>query len=413
MTSHSTFEEIGLDPAILQYLHQQGLTTPMPVQSKVIAPLRDGRDVIVQSPTGSGKTLAYLLPILQKMIEQPPYHALVLAPTRELVMQITRVAESLFAAVPESLGLRAVALPGGADVKRQIDKLKGTPALIVGTPGRVTDLMEKRKVKAHLLKLIVIDEADQMITLGFWDNVQTIIKSTLRDRQLALFSATMPASVEKKVASVVKEPVRVTAGFTPDALAGETSANIPERSAALGLAPGISHWYLKVDPAEKLPTLRRLLDTQKMTGAIVFVSDTDDVRLIARELTHQGVTAEGLQGEMSTLMRTNIMRDFREGRLKILVTSDVLARGLDVPRISHVIHYTPAFDADHYTHRAGRTARGGGKGLSITLVTSKDRFVIDKLEKQLGISFQSKVLYDGKLKDVRPGKGKIEHTKQQ
>lgn len=373
----ASFAAIGIQEDLAARLSEFGITEPSPVQEQTIPLLLEGRDVIAASQTGTGKTLAYLLPLLQSIQpEQKGLQKLVLAPTQELAMQILREAERYGA----HRGIRAQALIGGAAIKRQIDKLREHPQLVVGTPGRVRELIGMRKLKMHEVSTIVVDEADQMFQLsGGAGEVGRIISSALRSRQLVLLSATIGPETKSLAAKEMKDPAEV--GIAPGVMTSQ----------------GLEHHYVVTEERNKIEMLRRVIRHYNPKRAIVFVNTTDDIAEVEGKLNYLGLTAAALYGDADKVTRSHVLSRFRDGKFKVLVASDVAARGLDIEDLTLVVSFDPAFDAEHYVHRAGRTGRMGKRGLSVSIVTEQQTFIMRKFARELNINLEERQLYAGKV----------------
>ncbi|MBO9607607.1 MAG: DEAD/DEAH box helicase [Paenibacillaceae bacterium] len=357
-------------------LRELGIAEPTPVQAEAIPQLIAGRDALVQSQTGTGKTLAYLLPVLQGIdAASKRTQAVVLVPTRELGMQIVRVAEALTA----GSGIGVQPLIGGAALQRQIEKLRLHPQLVVGTPGRVLELIKKKKLSMHEVRTIVVDEVDQVFELGSMQDAEAVMASARRDRQLAFVSATMPDALQ----SVADRWLRTPAVIRPGT----------ERR----VADTLTHLFFVSDRRDKIDTLRKLIRLYDPVSAIIFVSDTEDVGEAAAKLVYGGLDVEALYGEAGKQDRTNVMNRFRGGRGKLLLATDIAARGLDLPEVTHVFNFDTPHEADRYVHRAGRTGRMGRSGTVVSIVEERERYVIERLAKQLGVTFAEKAMYAGKV----------------
>lgn len=368
-------------------LKELGITEPTEVQSAAIPVLLEGRDAVVRSLTGTGKTLAYLLPILQRLdAAVPDLQALVLAPTRELCVQIADELRKLIQGTP----VRSASLIGGASLRRQIEQLRAHPHVAIGTPGRALELIRLRKLKMHKVKTIILDEADELMATGGAEDAHAVIRSALRDRQLAVFSAT--AGDPGPVAEWLRDPVRI------------------DLTDGLKLPPSIRHWVIACGERKRSETLIKVLRACKPTAALVFVTDADQIGVVEAKLRYAGFSVASLYGEADKLTRTKVMNAFRDGRLRLLVCTDVAARGLDFPEVSHVIHVQPASGADQYVHRAGRTGRMGRPGVSISIVTPRERFIIGKFARALGFRPEPKTLSYGRIVDVRESDGPRRRT---
>lgn len=372
----ASFAAIGIQEDLITRLSEFGINAPSPVQEQTIPLLLEGRDVIAASQTGTGKTLAYLLPLLQTINpEQKVVQKLVLAPTQELAMQIVREAERY----GEHRGIRVMGLIGGAAIKRQIDKLREHPQLVVGTPGRIRELIGLRKLKMHEVSTIVLDEADQMFQLSGAGEVTKIVSSALRSRQLVMLSATIGPETKALAAREMKNPAEV--GIAPGVMTAES----------------LEHHYVVAEERNKMDMLRRVIRHYNPDKAIVFVNATDDIAEVEAKLNYLGLTAAALYGDADKVTRSNVLNRFRDGKFRVLVASDVAARGLDVENLSLVVSYDPAFDSEHYVHRAGRTGRMGRQGLSVTIVTEQQTFIMRKFARELNIALEERELVGGKV----------------
>lgn len=371
----TTFADLHIGASLLQNLHERKMETPTPVQAEAIPVILEGKDAFIESPTGTGKTFAYLLPILSRMdLDKKDVQAIVLAPTHELVMQIAREAEGLLPSQDSAV----LPLIGGVDVKRQIERLKKKPILIVATPGRLLELIDQRKLKVHEVKVVVVDEADRMMDAGFGKPVADVMKRTLRDTQRLFFSATIPTEVIQEASNLSRDAVVI-------------------RAAAPEGAAGVAHMYLVTDPRRKVDTLRRLLRLVNVRSSIVFVNQIEKVDEIVSKLNYHHLPCRLLHREASKEERARTIQQFRDGVFPVLITTDVSARGIDIPGVECVVHYDPAPDADTYVHRSGRTGRMGRAGLVFSVVTNQELFIVRKFAKQTGISITEKQMAYGAL----------------
>ncbi|BBI35048.1 DEAD/DEAH box helicase [Cohnella abietis] len=379
------FIELGLNELLVDKLAASGIKEPSDVQSQALPPLLAGKDGVLVSPTGTGKTLAYLLPVLQKIDgSRKDVQAIILAPTQELAMQIMREAE----AYGQPLGIKATALIGGAALSRQLERMKSKPALIVGTPGRVREVANTRKLSLHAVTFVVVDETDRIFSLGGKSDVENLIRQCSRERQTVFVSATRSEAMRDAEKRWQKDP------WVSDVTANENEN---------GLSSTLQHWYFLSDRREKIDMIRKLVRHMKPSSALLFVNDTEKIGELIAKLRYEGVSVDALYGDTRGQERGEVMQRFRNGRTKLLIATDVAARGLDLPGLPLVIQFEPALDADHYVHRSGRTARMGKDGTSITLISHEERFIIDKLEKQLKIQIQPKMLYEGKVVSLEEG----------
>ncbi|WP_211746493.1 DEAD/DEAH box helicase [Paenibacillus sp. Marseille-Q4541] len=374
----TSFDSLGLNPDLIQLLSERGITEPSPVQEQTIPVIREGKDVLARSQTGTGKTLAYLLPLLETVdTEIKGTQKLILAPTQELAMQIVREAE-MYGAYK---GIKTLGLIGGAAIKRQIEKLREHPEIVVGTPGRVRELIEVRKLKMHQVKTIVIDEADQVFQLGGAGDVNHILRSALRDRQLVFLSATVDEGTRKLAEREMKD--KVTIGIDPEQMT----------------ATGLTHLYFVAGEREKIDMLRRVVRHFDPSKAIVFANNAETISEVEAKMNYLGISAAALYGDADKMTRTRVLAAFRDGQIKLLIASDVAARGLDIQDLPLVINFDPAFDSDHYVHRAGRTGRMGKTGTVVSIVGEKETFIMRKFARELGIELIERAMQGGEIKD--------------
>lgn len=388
--TNTTFAGLGIGELLSAKLMDYGITEPSPVQAECIPAALEGRDVLAQSQTGTGKTLAYLLPILQSSDPgAKTLQALILAPTQELAMQILREAEKY----GEALGILSQALIGGASVKRQLERLKQHPQLVVGTPGRIREILALRKLKLHALKTVVVDEADQMFKLGGAADVEHILRATLRDRQLMFLSATITPDIRALAAKEMNNPVEI--GIEPEQRTSKS----------------LEHIYFVCEPRDKIDTLRRIVRHFDPARAIVFINHTDQIAEVEGKMNYVGLSAGALYGDADKAARSLTLRRFREGKIRLLVASDVAARGLDIEDLALVVNLDPPIDAEYYVHRAGRTGRMGKRGLAVSIVSPQEEFIMRKFSRELGIEIEPKTLYQGEVLGLeeQPPAGRRRH----
>lgn len=375
MSKH-TWNEIGINELLADKLAANGIVEPTDVQAETIPILLGGSDVSARSQTGTGKTLAYLLPLLQKLNSYSnAIQAVILAPTQELAMQIVRVAETY----AEPLNIRVQQLIGGAALKRQVEKLKLKPQLVIGTPGRIHELLKLRKLKLSDVNNVVIDEADQVFQLGSTKEVEIILHGMGQGRQMAFFSATYPDQMARFEGRWMKNPVRIQ--ITPEHRVSQT----------------IDNYFIVSDKRDKTDTARRLVRLLNPKSALLFLNDTDNISNWESKLSYEGFTVEALYGDADKQRRAATLARFRDGRCQLLLATDVAARGLDIEGLTLVIQLDPAADADHYVHRAGRTGRMGRAGTVVSIVTPHELFIMEKFRKQLGIELTERTMFRGKL----------------
>ena len=371
------FRTLGLMDELARAVESLGFENPTPIQEKAIPYLVSGeRDFVGLAQTGTGKTGAYGLPLIQSVDTRGNRpQAIVLCPTRELCLQITGDLKNYAKYIEE---IRVVAVYGGADIVKQIRSIKSGAQIIVATPGRLLDLMNRKVVKPSQVTHAVLDEADEMLNMGFQQDIDTILAALPQPRRTWLFSATMPRGVAAIARTYQTDPVEITVGGR-----NQTS-------------PDISHSCYTIQEKHRYAALKRILDFCPDMFGLVFCRTRKDTQSIAEALAADGYNAEALHGDLSQPQRDQVMGRFRRKAVQVLVATDVAARGLDVDDITHVIHYTLPDDPEAYTHRSGRTARAGKLGQSIALITPKDKYRIRALERRGKIKFQFDSLPQGR-----------------
>jgi ATP-dependent RNA helicase DeaD len=356
-----TFSELGLDDAVLKALKDVGYETPSAIQAATIPLLLAGRDVVGLAQTGTGKTAAFALPILSRLdLSQKSPQALVLAPTRELALQVCEAFEKYAAHLR---GVHVLPVYGGQGYGVQLSALRRGVHIVVGTPGRIMDHLDKGTLDLSALKYLVLDEADEMLKMGFAEDVETILADTPDDKQVALFSATMPAQIRRISKKYLRDPEEITVKNKTT-----TSANTTQR-------------YLMVSYPQKVDALTRILEVENFEGMIVFVRTKNETETLAEKLRARGYSAMAINGDVAQVQRERTVEQLKSGRLDILVATDVAARGLDVERISHVVNYDIPIDTESYVHRIGRTGRAGRSGAAISFVTPRERRLLIAIEK--------------------------------
>ncbi len=346
------FETLNLRPQLLQAVSERGYVTPSPIQAAMIPLMLTGVDVIGQAQTGTGKTAAFSLPILQKLqTGHTRPQALVLAPTRELALQ---VANTMYE-YGKYLDVRVLAIYGGASYSRQISRLHKGVDVVVGTPGRVLDLLNQQALDLSEVKTVVLDEADEMLSMGFIEDVEAILAATPTQRQTALFSATLPPRIRTLAERTMREP---------------QSIRIQQEQVTVA---AIEQRFYLVNEADKLAALTRLFEVEDITSALIFARTRVSTSDLANELTVRGFPAETLNGDLSQEARERTLNRFRQGQIKVLVATDVAARGLDIEDISHVFNFDLPEDPEIYVHRIGRTGRAGKTGIAISLITPREK----------------------------------------
>ncbi|MBE6048750.1 MAG: DEAD/DEAH box helicase [Clostridium sp.] len=375
-----SFKELGLNEQLISGLEKQNITSPTTIQALVIPEATKNKDIIGESHTGSGKTLAFLLPLFEKIdTSKREMQALILAPTHELVMQIENEIKLL--AKNSEIPVTSLGIIGDVNIDKQIKKLKDIkPHIIVGSTGRVLDLIKKKKkITAHTIKTIVIDEADNLLDNTSSAMVKDVIKTTMKDRQLMIFSATINNQTLATAKELMKEPV------------------IFKNEKKQSLNPNIEHLYIEVDPRDKFETLRKLIAATNPKKALVFVNKGYEINIIKEKLTFHNKSCFAIHKGISKEQRQKALESFRNGKINILVSSDISARGLDINDVTHVINLDFPKSSKEYLHRAGRTARGSHSGKTISLVSNKEKAAIRIYERDFGIKIFKKHLSHGKL----------------
>ena len=378
------FDQFNFHPHLRAGITTAGYTTPTPIQSQAIQPLLDGRDLLGLAQTGTGKTAAFVLPILQHLLNGPrgKLRALILSPTRELAEQ-THDAIRLLG---RQAKVRSLTVYGGVSQGPQIKALRGGAEVVVACPGRLLDLMNQRAVNLNSIDMLVLDEADRMFDMGFLPDIRRILAALPKQRQTMLFSATMPVEIRSLADSMLHDPVAV-----------EIGASRPVET--------VSHAIYAVDPEKKTEVLMKLLPEAQDGQVLIFTRTKHRAKKLAVQLNNAGLSAASLQGNLSQSQRQLAMDGFRRGRFKVLVATDIAARGIDVSQISHVINFDMPDTADAYTHRIGRTGRMAHTGTALTLVTQSDLPMLRTIETLLGSPIERKQVagYEYELKTpVRP-----------
>ena len=353
------FDQFGLNAELVQTAAELGFTAPTPIQQAVIPPIVAGRDVIGQAQTGTGKTAAYGLPLLHRLDRQHRgVQALVLAPTRELAIQVAAALEQY----GRGVGARVLALYGGQSYQQQLRSLRERVEVVVGTPGRLLDLMEQGNLDLGGVRTVVLDEADEMLSMGFVEDIESILDRIPPERQTLLFSATISRRVLGLSKRYLRDPQTVS--VTPEQLTG---ASIEQR-------------YYLVNPQDKVAALTRLIEMETIDSALVFARTRLGTGELANQLSTRGYAAEALNGDLSQDARIQVLNRFRAGQVKVLVATDVAARGLDIDDISHVFNFDLPDDPEVYVHRVGRTGRAGREGVAITLLSPRERYLLRRIE---------------------------------
>ncbi|GGA94794.1 DEAD/DEAH box helicase [Agarivorans gilvus] len=360
-SSSSSFEQFALPETILKAISEIGFETPSPIQEKTIPLLLEGHDVLGLAQTGTGKTAAFSLPLIAKLDPQLNVpQMLVLAPTRELANQVADAIKDFSRNIP---GLRVLAIYGGADYGQQIKELRRGPQIIVGTPGRTIDHLERGKLKLDQLKALVLDEADEMLRMGFIDDVERIMRDIPKERQTALFSATMPPAIKNITKNYMSEPKEVK-------IAAKTQT-----------VSNIDQFYWQVGGLNKIEALARILEVNNDGAAIIFARTKTSTTDIAERLEAKGFSVAALNGDMNQSMRERTIARLKAAKLDIVVATDVAARGLDVERIGLVVNFDIPYDAEAYVHRIGRTGRAGRSGKAVMFVGFREQRLLRNIER--------------------------------
>lgn len=373
----SLFSDFGLSEELLRAVGELGYESPMPVQAEVIPfLLGDGGDLIALAQTGTGKTAAFGLPLLQKIdLASKRTQALVLSPTRELCMQISSDLKDYSHYLG---GLRIIPVYGGASIRSQIEDLKRGAQIIVATPGRLLDLIRRGIVDLSSVKTVVMDEADEMLNMGFLEDIDTILADVPEGRNTLLFSATMPDEIERLAKKYMRDQKEITIGGRNEG----TST--------------VRHIYYTVHATKKYRTLKRIVDFYPRIYGIIFCRTKMETQEVSDKLIKDGYNVDALHGDLSQIQRDNVMRRFRLHNIQLLVATDVAARGIDVDDLTHVINYTLPDENEVYTHRSGRTGRAGKSGISITIVNMREKKRIQEIEKALKQTFEAGSIPTGK-----------------
>jgi len=354
------FKDLGLSDDIMQSINRMGFEEATPIQSETIPVALEGKDVIGQAQTGTGKTIAFGLPLLENVdVKNESIQGIVIAPTRELAIQ---VAEEIYKAAYHKR-VRVLSVFGGQDISRQIRSLKKNPHIVVGTPGRLLDHINRKTLRLQNVNTVVLDEADEMLNMGFIEDIEKILAETPEKKQTLLFSATMPAPIRAIAERFMTEPV---------------SVKVKTKEVTVS---NIQQYYVEVPEKKKFDTLTRLLDIQSPELAIIFGRTKRRVDELSDALNVRGYSAEGIHGDLSQAKRMSVLRKFKEGSIDVLVATDVAARGLDISGVTHVYNFDIPQDPESYVHRIGRTGRAGKSGLAITFVSPREVSYLHHVEK--------------------------------
>lgn len=363
-----TFKELGLRVEVLQSIEALGFAEPTPIQQSAIPHLLQlESDFVGLAQTGTGKTAAFGLPLVHKVTDRPTQtQGLVIAPTRELCLQISKDLEAFAQFDPQ---IKVVAVYGGTDIRRQMSDIKRGATIVVATPGRLVDLINRKAINLQTVETVVLDEADEMLNMGFKEDIDAILEATPDTKNVWLFSATMPKEVAAIAKNYMNDPLEVAMGHK-----NQSNENI-------------EHIYYSVKERDRYDALKRLIDASPEIFGLVFCRTRNETATVAEKLAKDGYSAEPLHGDLSQAMRDRVMDRFRERSIQLLVATDVAARGIDVDNITHVINYNLPDDIENYTHRSGRTARAGKQGKSLVLINTRESYKIKAIERQIRTTF--------------------------
>lgn len=371
-----------LNPALAVALQKEEITVPTEVQATVIPLVLQNKDIVAQSQTGTGKTLAFLLPLFEKLQPQKrETQAIILVPTHELAIQIQRQIERL--ALNSGIKLLGMPVIGDVNIQRQIEKLKDKPQIVVGSPGRILELIKKKKISAHTVKTIIVDEADKMMGKDNYDAVKAVIDTTMSDRQLLFFSASISNETIKKANLMLKEP---------DFIKIENKISIPDT---------IEHSFYIVDERDKIGELIKLARIINPKKAIIFINKAYENDVAVEKLKYHNLSTGNIYGDIDKLERKSSLDNFKTGKLQFLIASDIAARGLQIDGVTCVFNISMPEDPIDYLHRAGRTGRNGLKGQVVSIITARELNLIKLYEKKFNINFQAKKMYQGKIVDLK------------
>jgi len=372
------FKKLGLKGELIAGLKKEKIIVPTPVQNEIFKKVLEGKNLIVQSQTGTGKTLSFLLPLIQKIeMASKGVQVLILVPTHELAMQVYNQIKRL--STNSGIGFLAATIVGNVNIARQIEALKAKPQLVVGTSGRVLELINKRKLKVHTVKTLVIDEVDKLLDKNNISATNDVLKCCLRDVQVMLFSASIPKVVLEAANNLGIE------------------FEIVKTTKNLSIPNNIRHIYLLVERRDKLEMLRKLAGSIKPEKAMVFINKSSDIEEATQKLQYHKYNAKCISGGIKKQDRHTAIREFDTDKLQFLIATDIAARGLDFKNVSTVFHISIPEVSQDYLHRAGRTGRGEGKGLSVLIITKEELPRIKQFQKDLGIQIFPKKMYQGKI----------------
>ena len=375
------FLELNINTEIINALDALKIIKPTKIQELSISKIAENKDVIMQSETGSGKTLAYLLPLIERInYDKRENQFIVLVPTHELAVQVNEVLNTL--ADKSTLNIKSTVIMGDVNIKRQVEKLKDKPQFVIGSPGRILELIKMKKISAHTVKTVVIDECDKLLDKNNLAVVKDVIKTTLRDRQLVMTSATLTEEALNIGKSLMKSPEIVKCN-------NDSTINT-----------NINNLYIVCDKRDKVLILRKLMASIKPKKAIAFINKTDEIEILASKLKYHGLKVDGIHGSFVKNQRQKTMLDFKSQRINLLISSDLSARGLDIDDVTHIFNVDLPEDINTYVHRSGRTARGDKSGTVISIVSPNEISQLKNYSKKLNFKLTEKTLSHGNIEDV-------------
>lgn len=376
------FDALGLNENIIKGLAIQGVDSPTTVQERSIPFIMENKNIVIQAETGSGKTLAYLLPIyMRQHPDLPGMQVIILVPTHELAIQVHRQVETL--SKNSGIALKSCVVFGDVNINTQIEKLREKPQIVIGTCGRIIELIKRKKISAHTIKTIVIDEADKMLDTHNVESVKSIIKSTMRDTQILLFSASISEKTRKTAEDIASKLISV------------------KTSPTLTIPDNIKHMFIIVDERDKIEAFRKLSYILKPKRAIVFINDADKIDIATAKLKYHKINAESIQGASAKKDRKQVLADFSNGTLPFLIATDIASRGLHIENVEMVFSLSIPQEANEYLHRAGRTGRGNAPGLSISIITSRELGLVKKYQNAFGIAITQIQMRGGEIVEKR------------
>ncbi len=375
------FLELNINAEIIKVLEELKITKPTLIQELSIPKISENMDVIMQSETGSGKTLAYLLPLIERIdYEKRENQFIVLVPTHELALQVNEVLSTL--GDKSSLNIKSTVIMGDVNIKRQVEKLKEKPQFVIGSPGRILELIKMKKISAHTVKTIVIDECDKLLDKNNLNIVKDVIKTTLRDRQLVMTSATLTEEALSIGESLMKSPKIIKCN-------DDSTIN-----------PNINNLYIVCDRRDKILILRKLMASINPRKAIAFINKSDEIEILTTKLKYHGLKVDGIHGSFVKNQRQKTMLDFKSERINLLVSSDLSARGLDIEDVTYIFNVDLPEDINTYVHRSGRTARGDKSGTVISIISPKEIAQLKAYSKKLNFNLTEKTISHGNIEDV-------------